>query len=84
MMSSMPATVEQFRADLLALPEADRAELASLLIESLGQPRSEMEKRDFEEELARRADAIRSGRAIGISSEELFARIDARLARPGR
>ena len=80
MVFSMTATAEQIRSDLLALPEADRAELADLLFESLDEPLSEAEERDLDGELARRAEEIRNGDVVGISATELFARLDKRLA----
>jgi putative addiction module component (TIGR02574 family) len=79
----MTATAQQLRPDLLALPEADRAELAHLLFESLEQPLSDAEERAFDDELARRAEEIRCGRVIGHTPEELFARLDARLDSSG-
>lgn len=80
----MTATAQQLRPDLLALPEADRAELANLLFESLEQPLSDAEERAFDAELASRAEEIRDGRVAGVSPEELFARLDARLGSRGR
>jgi putative addiction module component (TIGR02574 family) len=74
----MSATVAHFQASLLALPEGDRAELAHLLLESLGM--RDVGAGALEKELARRAEEIRNGRVTGVSAEELFARVDARLA----
>ena len=76
----MTATAQQLRPGLLALPEADRAELADLLLESLEPSRSQADETAFDAELARRAEDIRSGRVVGHTPEEFFARLDARLA----
>lgn len=80
MVTGMTAIAEQLRSSLLALPDTDRAELAQLLFESLESAESEAETRAFDEELARRAEEIRRGQVTGLSAEELFARLDARLA----
>jgi len=74
----MSAAAAHYQASLLALPEGDRAELAHLLLESLGI--KDAENSAWEKELARRAEEIRSGRVVGISTAEMFMRIDARLA----
>ena len=70
---------QQLQPDLLALSEADRAELAHLLLESSEQPLADSEELAFDAELARRAEEIRSGRVTGHTPEEVFARLDARL-----
>ncbi len=76
----MTMLTEQLRSDLLTLPESDRAELFNLLGKSLEPSRSEEEEQAFEEVLARRLGEIESGQAVGISVEEMFARVNARLA----
>ncbi len=79
MISSMTATAQQLRSDLLSLSEADRVELAHWLFESLEQPLANAEEQAFDDELARRAGEIHHGRVVGQTPEELFARLDARL-----
>lgn len=76
----MTANAQALRPDLLALPAADRAELANLLLASLEPAPSEAEEIAFDAELARRADDIRHNRVVGHRPEEFFARLDARLA----
>ncbi len=76
----MTTAAEQICPDLLALPEADRAELARVLLESLSRDNSDETETHWENELARREDDIRSGRVSGISEEEFFARLDTRLS----
>ena len=75
----MTNAAEKLRPDLLALPEADREELIQVLAESLESPLTEAEEQAFDAELARRDEEIRSGKVVGISAEELCARLDARL-----
>jgi putative addiction module component (TIGR02574 family) len=65
---------------LLALPSADRARLAQLLLASL-------EERDagaasaWDDEIARRAAELGDGRVAGIPAEEVFAEVERRLRR---
>jgi putative addiction module component (TIGR02574 family) len=66
----MPMADVTLAKNVLALPPTERAELASLLIDSLkGSGRSD-------EEIARmlrdRAENLRSGRDAGLSFEEVF------------
>ena len=75
----MTATAEKLCSDLLALPEEDRAELAQMLLDSLAPGMAEDDPA-FLEELAHREANMRSGKSIPIPAEEVFARIDARLA----
>ena len=75
----MTTTAEKLCSDLLALPEEDRAELAQILLDSLAPGLSEDDP-GFLEELARREADMRSGKSVPIPVEEVFARIDARLA----
>ena len=66
----------------LLLPEADRAELASELLDSLPRPKSGEERSDEEwiAEVERRASAAFSGSA-GLSWEEARARVSDHLRR---
>ena len=75
----MNATAERLRADLLSLPETDRAGLASVLLESL-HGSDETPDAAWDEELARREEEIRNGRVTGISETDFFAHLDARLS----
>lgn len=82
-LAPVTTTAQKLQSSLLALPEADRAELAHLLLESLEQSVPDTEERAFDAELARRADEIRNGKVTGHTPEELFARLDARLDSSG-
>jgi putative addiction module component (TIGR02574 family) len=65
---------------LLALPSADRARLAQLLLASL-------EERDpgaaaaWDDEITRRAADLETGRVAGIPADEVFAEVERRLRR---
>jgi putative addiction module component (TIGR02574 family) len=60
-------------ADALSLPEAERASLAGLLIDSLDhQTVAELWPESLVEELRRRADDLQSGKVKGLNSEEVF------------
>jgi len=66
----MPLTNLAVAEEVLALPPADRLELAELLIESLADdPRSDTE---IKTELARRLEALRSGDDAGLSFQQVF------------
>jgi putative addiction module component (TIGR02574 family) len=72
----MNAVIEQWKSQLMTLPQDDRAELAHFLISSLD-PEAEDEgvEAAWEEEVARRVDEIRSGRAIGRPVDEFMAEL---------
>jgi len=65
---------------LLALPSADRARLAQLLLASL-------EERDvdadalWDAEIERRATDMASGRVAGVAAADVFAEVESRLRR---
>jgi len=71
----MTETALQLKPTLASLPEADRAALASFLIESLD-PESDPSADDaWAEELERRERRIRSGLAKGEPAEKVFAEL---------
>ena len=78
----MTVVAEKLYADLLALPREDRAELTHRLLDSLApEPPGWCEDDPgFLEELKRREADMRSGKSIPIPVEEVFAKIDAKLA----
>ena len=76
----MTAITEKLRSDLLALSEQDRQELADLLLDSLDSTDLDEESPEFLAELARREADMLSGKSVPIPAEEVFARLDARLA----
>ena len=60
-------------AQALALTDAERAELAHELLESLAPPNAlSDEEPAFRAELERRADEVRAGDADGMSIDEVF------------
>ena len=60
-------------AQALALSDAERAELAHELLESLAPPNAVSEDDDaFRAELERRADEVRAGDVEGLSIDEVF------------
>ena len=65
---------------LLALPSADRARLAELLLASL-EDRDETASADWDVELARRGAELEQGQVVGIPAADVFADIERRLAR---
>ena len=70
----MTQAIEQFKTQLGALTPRERAELAYFLLESLDDNQEGIEEA-WRMEVARRVDEIRSGQAVGIPAEELFAEL---------
>ena len=68
----MTETAERLKSELSRLPAQDRAELAFFLIDSLDPQQDEDAEAAWESELERRAEEIRSGRAIGEPAESVF------------
>jgi putative addiction module component (TIGR02574 family) len=75
--------MSQESADLLkkalALPEADRAELAGSLIESLETAVDESSEGAWEEEVARRKKELESGAVEPVSLEEVRRRVSSAI-----
>lgn len=65
-------TPEGLKKDLLALPESERAELAHLLIESLGDGEDPDSQDAWDAELRRRASEITEGTAQGRPATEVI------------
>ncbi len=65
---------------LLALPKADRARLAELLLASLEGAEAGVESA-WDEEIDRRASELATGRMHGIPAAEVFAEVERRLRR---
>jgi len=72
------AVAEKLKTELADLAEVERAELAHFLIHSLGAPPSDLTEAEFDAELARRAEEVRAGRAVGQPAESVFAELRAR------
>ncbi len=68
----MTETVAQIVAQLSSLSQQERAELARLVLLSL-EPEEADVAEAWNQELARRVARIRSGEAVGIPAEQVFA-----------
>jgi putative addiction module component (TIGR02574 family) len=73
----MPATIEQLTSDALTLPEAERARLAHVLLQSL-EPVEEGVEQEWAIEVGRRLERVRQGTALGKAADEVFRGIRAR------
>ena len=75
----MPKTFSQVAQEAADLPASDRLKLARLMLD-LTDPDSESSdhvQREWDEEIQKRLQELRSGRVIGIPLEEVKKRIDA-------
>jgi putative addiction module component (TIGR02574 family) len=68
----MSAVAEEIKASALRLSIKERADLAYCLIESLDTEVDEHAEEAWDAELARRAEAIRQGTAVGKPAEAVF------------
>lgn len=68
---------EEIRAAALGLPEADRANLAQDLIDSIDSPYDDRDGTDWDAEIRSRVDDIVEGRVETIPGDEVRARLDA-------
>jgi putative addiction module component (TIGR02574 family) len=71
---------EQLAGQLLALPSWERARLAELLLASL-EGRDAGAAEAWDQEIARRAADLASGRVAGIPADDVFAEVERRLKR---
>ena len=69
---------DRLKSELAKLPIADRADIASFLLESLDREEDQSEAA-LDEELRRRLAEIESGQAVGKPAEEVLARLGARF-----
>lgn len=76
---TMPRTLQELEEEALKLPVEARGRLTSRLLESLEPSDTEIRDR-WIEEAERRAEAMRTGAAVGEPVGEVLARIRARLA----
>lgn len=72
---------ERLRNEVLNLPDAERAELARELVQSLDGPADADAAKEWEAEILRRLDAVDSGRAQIIDRAEFSKRMRDRLNR---
>ncbi|HYH47719.1 MAG TPA: addiction module protein [Thermoanaerobaculia bacterium] len=73
----MASRIDDLTAELLSLPNRDRAELAQVLLRSLDS--EEACEEAWDDEAHRRFDEIRNGQVTPISSDEVFQEARARL-----
>ena len=71
---------EAFANQLLALPDADRARLAQLLLASL-EGKDPGAAAAWDEEIDRRATDLASGAVAGIPAAQVFAAVERKLGR---
>jgi putative addiction module component (TIGR02574 family) len=74
------STLDKVRSEALRLPEAERAELAHSLVESLDGPADKDAASAWDTEIQRRLAEIDAGTAELIDREELRRRMRARIA----
>lgn len=79
--SSVSNDAERILEAAMRLPEDERAEVAAILADSVGDDLSEAEREAaWIAEAKRRLEAIRSGSAHAVLSEEVEAEIERRIA----
>jgi putative addiction module component (TIGR02574 family) len=71
--------LDDIRHDALLLPLGERAELARDLIASLDGPSDADSRVEWDKEICRRINEIRSGQAVLLGPDEVVSRIRARL-----
>lgn len=72
-------TAERIRNEAAALSSEERAELAHFLLQSLDPTENSEFQAEWDEELERRADEIRSGLVAGIPAEQAFEQLRSRF-----
>lgn len=73
--------LQRLRSQVLALSEAERAELAHDLIQSLDAPRDNGTEEAWDQEISRRIGEIDSGQAQSVDRVEFRKRLRAKLER---
>jgi putative addiction module component (TIGR02574 family) len=76
----MSTTAERLQSELANLSEADRAELAHFLIQSLHHEAEADAERAWDIELERRGQQIKGGRAAGEPAEKVFSELRAKYS----
>lgn len=77
----MERTLEDITSEVLQMSVESRAALAKRLLDSLDDLAPDEYERMWVDEAARRYQQLKAGTARSIASEEVFARLDARLGR---
>ena len=77
----MPKTLSQVAQDAAELPASDRLKLARLMLDltDLEPASSDQVQSEWDEEIQRRLEELRSGQVIGVPLEEVKKRIEARF-----
>jgi putative addiction module component (TIGR02574 family) len=75
------STLEKVRSEALRLSEAERAELAHSLVESLDGPADQDSESAWDAEIVRRLAEVDAGAAELIDREEMRRRMRARMSR---
>jgi putative addiction module component (TIGR02574 family) len=73
-------TIEQLKDRLRALSDAERAELAHFLIQSLDDTEEDGVEAAWEAEAARRLAEMEAGNVVGKPAEEVFAELRAKYS----
>ena len=73
--------LDEIRGEALSLPLGDRAELARDLIASLDGPPDDDAQAEWDKEICRRINKLRSGQASLLDPEEVISRVRSRLKR---
>lgn len=73
--------IQKLKADLLALPEQERAALALELVRSLDRPADTDPGQAWEQELERRLSCVREGTAVLVDRSALRERMETKLRR---
>ena len=76
----MSTTLDELKREAAKLPDAERAELALSLIESLDAPADEGDfEEEWRQEIERRASQVDRAEVQPVPGDEVFARIRRRL-----
>ena len=71
----MSATTDEWKAELARLSVSQRAELARFLIDSLDDGEDADAEEAWDKELARRAEQIKNGTALGEPADDVMAEL---------
>jgi putative addiction module component (TIGR02574 family) len=74
----MGLTADKMRTELASLTEAERADLARFLIQSLDSGSDKDAEAAWDAELERRADEIKNGQESGESADKVFSELRAK------
>ncbi len=78
----MASNIDKLQAEAMALPAAERAELAERLWTSV-EPQADIDAA-WDDEIARRVADLEAGRTAGIPAEQVLAEVRAMIAGHGK